>query len=91
MGGRSRRRRPLFLFSGVGHAAVDPLLTTTKAAVVLGLSPRTLESLRVRGGGPIYFQVTPRAIRYRRSELDAWLAARRPNSTADPGPDDGAA
>ena len=70
--------------------APDALLTTAEAAVLLGLSPRTLEAFRVRGGGPIYFQVTRRAVRYRREDLDAWLFARRRRSTADPGPTEAA-
>ena len=74
-----------------GATATAALLTTAESAVVVGLSPRTLESLRVRGGGPMYFQVTPRAIRYRRNDLDAWLAIRRRSSTADPGPAEDAA
>ena len=64
------------------------LLYTVEAAFLLGLSPRTLEALRLRGGGPPYIQVTPKAVRYRRRDLDAWLDARRRRSTSDPGPDE---
>ena len=64
------------------------LLYTVEAAFLLGLSPRTLEALRLRGGGPPYIQVTPKAIRYRRSVLNAWLDARCRKSTSDPGPDE---
>ena len=62
------------------------LLTTAEAAVILSLSPRTLEQLRVKGDGPPYFALGRRAVRYRRSDLDAWLDARRRKSTSDPGP-----
>ena len=62
------------------------MLTTTQAADVLGLSPRTLEQLRVKGGGPEYFALGKRAIRYRRRALENWLDARRRKSTSDPGP-----
>ncbi len=62
------------------------MLTTTQAAGVLGLSPRTLEQLRVKGGGPEYFALGKRAIRYRRRALENWLDARRRKSTSDPGP-----
>ena len=62
----------------------DVLLYTVEAAFLLGLSPRTLEALRLRGGGPPYIQVTPKAVRYRRR--DAWLDARQRVSTSDPGP-----
>ena len=92
MANANRAPRPLIEGTGAKPDAVSPdtLLTTGAAAVLLGLSPRTLESLRVRGGGPSYFQVTPRAVRYRRGDLEAWLQARRRSSTADPGPDEDA-
>lgn len=64
----------------------DALLLTAEAAFLLGLSPRTLEALRLRGGGPPFIAVTPKAVRYRRRDLGAWIAARRRVSTADPGP-----
>ena len=64
----------------------DALLYTVEAAFLTGLSRRTMESLRLRGGGPPYLQITPRAIRYRRRDLDKWLDARQRRSTSDPGP-----
>ena len=67
------------------------MLTTTQAASVLGLSPRTLEQMRVKGGGPNYFALGKRAIRYRRHALENWLDARLRKSTADPGPDEAGA
>ena len=81
-----------------GHPSTHPLpdrpqdmLTTTQAAGVLGLSPRTLEQLRVKGGGPSYFALGKRAIRYRRHVLESWLNARARKSTSDPGPDEAGA
>ena len=64
----------------------DALLVTTEAAFLLGLSHRTLEALRLRGGGPPFVVVTPKAIRYRRCDIDAFIEARRRTSTSDPGP-----
>ena len=64
------------------------MLTTTQAAGVLGLSPRTVEQLRVKGGGPEYFALGKRAIRYRRHALESWLDARARKSTSDPGLDE---
>ena len=64
------------------------LLFTAEAAFLLGLSPRTLEALRLRGGGPAYYSVGRRACRYRRQDLTAWLAGRRRVSTSEPGPDE---
>lgn len=64
---------------------VKALLYTAEAAYVLGLSPRTLESMRLRGGGPPYIAVTSKAVRYRRGDLEDWIASRRRLSTSDGG------
>ena len=69
----------------------DALLNTAEAAFLMGLSPRTCEALRLRGGGPPYIQVTPKAVRYRRRDLEAWLDGRRRKSTSDPWPAEGEA
>lgn len=47
-------------------------------------SPRTLETWRVRGGGPRFLKVG-RRVAYRRRDLDAWLAERERASTSDTG------
>jgi len=60
------------------------LLRTDEAAEILGLSPRTLEALRVRGGGPTYLKVG-RLVRYDREDIDGWLEGQRRVSTSDPG------
>jgi predicted DNA-binding transcriptional regulator AlpA len=59
-------------------------LVGQKLAQFLGLSPRTLESWRLTGGAPAYIKVG-RRVRHRRSDLEAWLDARRRTSTSDPG------
>ena len=51
------------------------LLNEKEAAELLRLSPRTLQSWRVSGGGPTYRKLG-RAVRYDRSQLDAWVSAR---------------
>ena len=62
--------------------AVEPeFLDTQQAAAWLGLSHRTLEGYRVSGGGPAFHRFGNR-VRYRRSDLDAWAAERRANTTA---------
>lgn len=51
------------------------LLTTVEAAKALALSPRTLETYRLRGTGPRYVRIgsSPRgAVRYRESDLVEW-------------------
>lgn len=46
------------------------------------ISESYFEKLRVRGEGPPYIKVG-RAVRYRDSDVDAWLAARIINSTSE--------
>lgn len=48
------------------------LLTTKDLADYLGVSERTLEGWRVRGGGPNFIK-TGRLIRYSRKDVECWL------------------
>lgn len=66
-------------------APVDRFLATHDAAAYLGLSPRTLEKLRIRGGGPVFRKLRSRVL-YALSDLDHWADQARRTSTADPGP-----
>jgi hypothetical protein len=59
------------------------LLTTPEAARLLMFKPKTLEELRRRGGGPPFVRLSRRAVRYRLSDLNAWLATRTFESTAE--------
>jgi predicted site-specific integrase-resolvase len=49
------------------------LLTTVAAAEYLGVAPQTLAVWRIRGTGPVFLRVR-RIVRYRREDLDRWLA-----------------
>lgn len=60
------------------------VLPTEHAARYLGLSPKTLETLRTRGGGPPFLKLGRRVV-YRKTDLDTWLAARVRRSTSDTG------
>lgn len=57
------------------------LLNETKAAEYLGISIRTLQAWRVRGNGPVFVKLG-RAVRYRPSDLNAWVDARMAASTS---------
>jgi excisionase family DNA binding protein len=57
-------------------------LTPQEAAQYLHSSASTLAKLRVYGGGPIFCRIG-RAIRYRRSDLDEFMAASRVRSTSE--------
>jgi excisionase family DNA binding protein len=59
-------------------------LTTPEAAALLGLSHRTLETMRTRGGGPRFVKPGNRkCIRYRRDDLIAWAAGSAFASTSE--------
>ena len=55
----------------------DDLLTTKQLAGWLGVSEQWLELGRAKGYGPKYVQLGPRCIRYKRSDVIAWLKRRR--------------
>jgi len=60
------------------------LLDQGEAAKRLRLSERTLERLRLSGGGPCFVKAG-RSVRYRETDLEAWIAARIVGSTSDGG------
>lgn len=62
-----------------------PLLTTRQAAEYLAYEVRTLESWRLRGGGPVFVRVSAKSVRYRLSDLEAWIEERLRKSTSDTG------
>ena len=63
------------------HALIDE----KAAAAFLGLERRTMQGLRQRGGGPNYFFISSRCLRYRRFDLRFWFELRMRTSTSDPG------
>lgn len=67
------------------HSKRDPsgLLREAEAARRIGVSVRTLQAWRQRGGGPRYVKISSRAIRYRPSDLDLWIEDRICKSTAE--------
>ena len=60
------------------------IATEAEAARLLRLSARTLQRLRLDGGGPPFIPLTPSGARigYRIADLDTWLRARAVSSTA---------
>jgi excisionase family DNA binding protein len=57
-------------------------MTTIAAASHLGLSRSTVEKLRHFGGGPRYYKLG-HLVRYRATDLDAWMAERQVGSTSE--------
>lgn len=58
------------------------LLDTKAAAVRVGLSPVTMERMRLTGEGPAYAKLG-KAVRYRIADIDAWVADRLVRSTSE--------
>jgi predicted DNA-binding transcriptional regulator AlpA len=61
---------------------MDSLLNQKQAARVLGLSVRTLERHRVAGTGPRWARLG-RLVRYRQSDLTAWVDSNVRLSTSE--------
>ncbi|GJM02661.1 MAG: hypothetical protein DHS20C08_11620 [Rhodomicrobium sp.] len=60
-------------------------LTTDDAAQLLSLSPRTMERLRVNGGGPRFYKAGPgkrSRVLYGKSDLIDWLSQRSFDNTS---------
>ena len=55
-------------------------LDSDQAAEYLGLKRTTLEAWRCRGGGPKFVKLG-RAVRYRQTDLDAWIESRLRENT----------
>ena len=58
--------------------ATGSLLTEKVAARLLAVSNRTLQTWRFRGIGPAFVRAG-RAVRYRQTDLDAWISANTVN------------
>ena len=65
---------------------LDELVDTAEASRIAGPAVATLETMRVRGGGPEYFKIGS-AVRYTRRKCFEWRAERRRRNTSDPGDD----
>jgi predicted DNA-binding transcriptional regulator AlpA len=54
----------------------DQLLSTAQLAVLFGVSVNWLEALRLEKEGPKWIVLSPRCVRYKMSDVLAWLKAR---------------
>ena len=59
-------------------------LTVKQAATYLGKGHRSLDRMRIEGGGPAYYKLG-NSVRYRKEDLDEWAYSRRRLSTSDDG------
>lgn len=63
-------------------SAPDTILNETQVRDATGLSGRTLQRLRLEGGGPPFVRLTPGRVGYSRRALEAWIASRTFASTS---------
>lgn len=82
-----RRHEPTSKVARTATSMVDKpprrYLTNDEAAAFLRLSPRTLEKLRVIGGGP-RFRKFGRRVMYAIADLETWADERSFEATFDP-------
>ena len=64
---------------------LDEAIDTDEASRITCTPGPTLETLRTRGGGPVFFKPTPGKVRYTRRTCFEWNVARRCRSTSDSG------
>ena len=60
------------------------LIDEKAAAAFLGLTNRTMQAYRHRGGGCRYIRISSRCLRYRRIDLRLWAEARVPAHGSGP-------
>jgi excisionase family DNA binding protein len=69
------KKRPSDTRAGGVHREADPLLSVRELCAVLGVPPATIYQLTHRGRIP-HFKIANR-LRFRQSEILAWIEARR--------------
>ena len=63
--------------------STDKLISPNEAAELLGVAAQTLAHWRTRAAGPRYVLLTKRCVRYRLSDIMAWLECRVQDSTTE--------
>lgn len=53
------------------------MLTTAQVAPMIGYTHGSLIKLRQRGGGPKFYRLGYKTVRYRREDVEAWIESRR--------------
>jgi predicted DNA-binding transcriptional regulator AlpA len=66
-----------------GQIVMQLILDQKRVATILGISTRTLERYRLTGMGPPYAKIGGKLIRYRQSDLEAWVQQNLSHSTSD--------
>jgi predicted DNA-binding transcriptional regulator AlpA len=66
-----------------GIVPMSVLLTPEEVAARLKKETSTLQSWRMRGGGPAYIKMGHRTVRYRLEDVEAWERKNQFNNTAE--------
>ncbi|WP_181951993.1 helix-turn-helix transcriptional regulator [Pseudovibrio ascidiaceicola] len=66
------------------NSVENALITEAAAADYLGISIRTIQAWRVRGGGPIFVKMG-KTVRYRSSDIQNWIESHLASSTSEVG------
>jgi predicted DNA-binding transcriptional regulator AlpA len=64
----------------------DKLYDTGAMAAYLGVSVMMAHKMRIQGTGPRYIKLGPKLVRYRREDLDEWIAQCSRTSTSQAAP-----
>ena len=57
------------------------MMTRTDVANYLGVTPQALVNMAHRGAGPKYAKLSGRLVRYRRSDVEAWIESTMTNTS----------
>jgi predicted DNA-binding transcriptional regulator AlpA len=77
-----QRERGALAISRSASPALEALLSVAQVAVLTGRAESTLEKDRLTGYGPRYVKLG-RLVRYRPSDVEAWIAERARQSTSE--------
>ncbi len=62
---------------------IEVLLNEREVARIIGTTPRFLQQRRQAGTGPRFLRLSHRCVRYRKSDIDAWLDSLARDSSSD--------
>ena len=65
-------------------SSASKLLSPRDVAAITGLSVETLAQWRSQGRGPLFVKISRNFVRYRKSDLDGWLAERIVRTDQEP-------
>lgn len=74
--------KPKHTAAAIADLLLLPLWTTENVGIFLDTAPETVRSWRRTGSGPKFIYLTPRAVRYRCEDVQAWLAGNERTSTS---------